>query len=723
MFSSFINQGHVYYRPSRLLSKKGEQYHIDCANHYLSAMNWGLHDAFVYKCLVNDAFIQGEQWILENELDSFFMDDSGESLNRIRYVNNIVRPMIEYYRGNTIRMDFSVEAEAISSEAINRRELELTKLLVIQSMIESNPESPISQFLMQTYLVGNSEEETRRLFRTKYTDKYAEYVTNICTQISKENDFDLLKHVIGEDVYAYGVGVAYEEEWASTQTFRKIDPKSMIFDYSSLMPNFSDAGFMGHWEYLNVSEIIELHPDLTKKQIEHIESIGQYYASSNNYSFLSSGGSGKIPVCVLYWTDSDREEYGLVLDNFGYPCLKKLNHKYPDGTVYTDASLIENSLDLFPSVLRGKNKSVVFPDSTRYIKFIPNSIAGHRFNNSTPDVVLKYGELEYTSNYGLQRRNAIFPYSLFCWSYRNGVISSPIDDMIDPQRLLNRVISVSEARFSNTQGDFTIVDKRMFEDEEEAAAKMKKGDVIFADRGNELNNSVYQNRQDPSKFAILFNVAETIKKFTGEIIGGGVALTGGGGAYRATGSVYDAQLSQGQLMQEPIFFCINRILYGCYDLIVKRGFKIYLRNPQKLISMLGEDAFAMLSQVDDLANEDFRVFIKRVASKDEQDAQKKAELFELFVNQLVDGQDFAAIYNNPNKNNIKEALINKQLAIIHQSKLAEQQAQTAQAQQAQQGRDMMELQALEGDKQHLRDKEIQMMKDNANMDRTLASKL
>ena len=99
-------------RPNRLEDKKDEKYHSDYAKWCLNVINHPLYRKFIAKTLVNWSFFKGNdgQWIFDEDLESFFLDESGDVRNRIKISKNIILPMVAQYEGNAIRLSISARA-------------------------------------------------------------------------------------------------------------------------------------------------------------------------------------------------------------------------------------------------------------------------------------------------------------------------------------------------------------------------------------------------------------------------------------------------------------------------------------------------------------------------------------------------------------------------------------------------------------------------------------
>ena len=61
------------------------------------------------------------QWFLKEDVEAFFMDESGQDRNRIRTTRNFVQPMIEQYRGTASGMRFDMKVFSLSPMSQSRR--------------------------------------------------------------------------------------------------------------------------------------------------------------------------------------------------------------------------------------------------------------------------------------------------------------------------------------------------------------------------------------------------------------------------------------------------------------------------------------------------------------------------------------------------------------------------------------------------------------------------
>jgi hypothetical protein len=83
--------------------------------------NW-LYRKYINKCLINWSFFKGQdgQWIFDEDVESFFLDESGDIRNRLKWTKNVIKPMVQQYVGNAIRLSYDAKATCISDFVINK---------------------------------------------------------------------------------------------------------------------------------------------------------------------------------------------------------------------------------------------------------------------------------------------------------------------------------------------------------------------------------------------------------------------------------------------------------------------------------------------------------------------------------------------------------------------------------------------------------------------------
>jgi hypothetical protein len=666
-------------RPTILEKVKSEKYHIDFARYCLGQANNQHQNNFANKVAINKKFYTNNSWIKEEDLDLFFKDDTDQGRNRIKMRKNIIRPMVEQYRGNAIRMGINFKVKSISSQAINRRENTLARMLHF-SNIANDPNNPWGDDMKKQMAIGNSEGETRAIFENVYVDKYVEKMNYLLGYISDRNKFSDKQVRLSEELALTGMAVMGEYEYSGHQQFEIVPSENFFFDRSAKEYDLSDAEFMGEVLYMTTSEIFEQYPDLDDPQRAVIENYAKQYRKAaqeasvqshngvNNQQFVNSG---KVPVYKTYWKDGDVYEYGYVLDKFGYEYLTRINHieEGDEKPRYTDNDLIRSNSERAKRLLNGKLKRRLHMDTLRMAIFIPNeiiSIGGQSGLNEQKnnDILLEWGVAPYQETENLDFDSVKFPYKCYCWGYVDGEVLSPIDDAIDPQRFINRIMSIAENQINNSRGSGTVIDSSMVDDEGEVVRNMNQSKPIFIKaKGRGVQNAVSQyDSTVKAGTMVLFNIIDSMGKLIQDVTGVNEALKG-----ESTGSdqlvgVTQLLIQRGSLMQEPFYNAITNVYKQCYESAASKGKRIYADNERNLCIAVGDEGADVIKITKDMKLEDFRCFIKRQNSDEMLVESGNQMLMALFSIQLADGsrlldeKRFANLYGRSTPDEIGIAL-------------------------------------------------------------------
>lgn len=668
----------TYTRPNKVTEVKNEDYHLRMAKALLNTLNTAQHREKSIRSMVNWCFYKGNQWIFDDDLESFFMDDTGADRMRIKMVQNIVKPIVEYHRGNVIRMDFTTKIKSAGKQAINRRETELGKLITMSEVAQQYPF--VKEEINKRFPVGKDQQETERIFYSKYSDKYEETMNLFCDCISDEIKIEDIKNDLAIHFALDGMGIVKRDIINSKIKYSVISPVRHFFDSNAKKPDLSDAQFMGDWDYYSPMTLFESyqHLDLETKLAIEDASINNYRPGLHGYYNLANNGMS-LPVYKVYWVDGEYQTYACVKDRFGYNLFTRIN----DGTEggYTDKDIIEPFNDYYKKLLGTSKKKKIWVDNLRYAHIIPSEFLSNQNRpGKNNDIVLESGLYPYSDINAYGEQNITHVYKCMTWSYdkETGEVLSPVDSVIDPQRLINRVMSVTEGQINSARnsGYFYDIDASIEEDEMELQRKMNMGHPIgMKGKGNLQNSVVSYNNNIASSAPILMNVAKGIKEIADGIVGGGSALYGGGGAYRATGSVYEMQVNQGTLMQEPVYSAINRLLLQVKNDIVTIGKLVYIENERELVAKVGDEGYRVISLSKDYTNEDFRAVVERTAPKEQIIAETNQLLFTLLGNGVLDEKRFSLLFNNATMDKIasaiREYVLEKEIIVARRAELEE----------------------------------------------------
>lgn len=667
-------------RPTILTENKDEKYHIDFARYCLGQANNQYQNSFANKVSVNKKFYKNDSWIKEEDLDLFFMDDTDQGTNRIKMRKNIIRPMVEQFRGNAIRMAINFKVKSISAQAINRRENGLAKMLHF-SGVANDPNNPWGDDMKKQMAIGNSEAETRSIFENVYVDKYVEKMNYLLEYISDRNKFEDKQVRLAEELALTGMAVMGEFEYFGHQQFEIVPSENFFFDRSAKEYDLSDAEFMGEILWLTTSEIFEQYPNIGQTEKEAIEKYAKQYRKAaqeagngqgsngvNNQQFVNSG---KVPVYKTFWKDGEVYEYGYVLDKFGYEYLTRINY-IKDGQTkpeYTTEDVIRSNSEHAKKIFGNKLTRKLHVDTLRMAIFIPDEVlsiggANALSDGKTNDILLDWGLAPYQETENENYHSVKFPYKAYCWGYVDGEVLSPIDDAIDPQRFINRIMSITENQINNARGSGTVIDSSMVDDEGEAARNMRQSKPLFVKaKGRSVQNAVgkYDSTIGPGTM-VLFNIIDATSKLVQDVTGVNEALKG-----ESTGSdqlvgVTQLLIQIGSLMQEPFYYAITNVYKQCYESAASKGKRIYADNERNLCIAVGDEGAEVIRITKDMKLEDFRCFIKRQNSDEMLVESGNQMLMALFSIQLADGsrlldeKRFANLYGRSTPDEIGIAL-------------------------------------------------------------------
>ena len=159
-------------RPNKLQSKKDKKYHSDYAKFCLSTMDNYVYRRYINRCLVNWSFFKGGdgQWIFDEDVESFFLDESGDVRNRLKWTKNVIKPMVQQYVGNAIRLAYDAKATCISDFVINKRERDLAELKGFEQLSKQFPF--FEDIIKERQPIEDTEVETEELFQNAWVENY-----------------------------------------------------------------------------------------------------------------------------------------------------------------------------------------------------------------------------------------------------------------------------------------------------------------------------------------------------------------------------------------------------------------------------------------------------------------------------------------------------------------------------------------------------------------------
>jgi hypothetical protein len=691
-----------------------------------------IYRRFINRCLINWSFYKGQdgQWIFDEDIEAFFLDESGDVRNRLKWTKNVIKPMVQQYVGNAIRLSYDAKAKCISDFVINKREEELAKLKGLQKIGDAMPF--FKDIIKQFAPIEDTELETEELFYNTFVENYETDVNNLIEFISNEINMDELKVQITRNLAICGLGIYKGYEAGDSYVAESVNPLFFGWDMSAKKPDLSDAEFMHDWYYMDSPSIFEKYPKLSPEERELIEN----YSNSNTQNSMHKivNGiytipGGKVPVYEVYWKDVEKREYGWVMDEYGYPYYTMVND--PDSQ-YTDKDLIEPVTEKHKDEMGDKKKHTIYVDIIRYCIIIPQEEIGH----GSGDIILEYGILPYQEKNLYDPANVKFPYKCYTYIYDRGEVLTPLDDVIDPQRFLNRTLSVVESQMANMRGTGTVISKSAVDDrdgEADITRNINASKPIFVDtdRVGSVQNAIGTYGTNIGSGTLqLFQVIQSVQQSIQDVTGVNEAMTGTQGGSDVLVGVIEAQIQRGSLVQEPFYWALTSILRQAYEHMATVGKAIYHDNPRKLAIMVGDEGMSRIEITKDHLMQDYRIFIKRSETPEQGVNAANQLLFTLLQAGLIDQITFANLFNRASPDLVADALrkYNRDKLMAQQmaDKAANEGMAKGQAQQADMIAQMQQAQEQQKadqvgmmDLQHQQDMEKIAMKENAKTERDI----
>ena len=338
----------------------------------------------------------------------------------------------------------------------------------------------------------------------------------------------------------------------------------------------------------------------------------------------------------------------------------------------------------------------------RYCTFIPQEEIGQEMG----DIVLDFGVLPYQEKNLYDPANVKFPYKCYTWVYDRGEVLTPLDDVIDPQRFLNRTISVIESQMANMRGSGTVVSKSAVDDrdaESDVVRNINSSKPIFVDtdRVGSVQNAIgtYGTNIGPGTLQ-MFQVIQSVQQSIQDVTGVNEAMTGTQGGGDMLVGVVEAQIQRGSLVQEPFYWALTSILKQAYEHMSTVGKAVYFDNPRRLAMMIGDKGLETVTITEDDLLQDYRVFVDRSESKGQAEKAADQLLFTLLQAGLLDAPTFSNLFGRATPELVAKSLREFQAdKLMAEQKAAQAQNQGISAGQQQEAQAMQQIQQAQEEQQ------------------------
>lgn len=663
--------------------EKNEDYHVKYARWVIGSGSTQLHRDFLNNYKINSQFYMNKQWLLTEDTEAFFKDESGQDRNRLKVTRNYIQPMVEQYRGNAERMTFDMKVANLSPMARSRRELGLAKLLLYNDVARDM--SGFGDYMKSNNMPVGSSTEIEDKYSNLYSDKNIISINRLLRYSKHTNNLDSYKSVSARDIALAGISIQkpypYNGEWL----FKRVLPNKFGWDRSATDPCLLDSEYFFEDDNLSVSTLFETYQNISLDQRKRIENFVSSSASRYSYgSPIDLAIAGKVPVYYSVWRDLVVDMFAYVNDQFGQRILQRINYiEYgQEEPKYTFRDVIPYE-DLTPyqqKVMKGSSTTLLYVDMWRYCTFIPLEIvAAGPMDRTAKDIVLECGVLPYQEPNLYRPTNMLPPYKVGTWSYMDGIVLSPVDVVINPQRMINRFLSVMENQINNSGGAGVVYDSDLTEGipDDEIRVKINRGESIgVRGKGRGVQNVFGRYDSTPKESIIAFSqLIESFKLGIEQVTGVNESVKGESNNPDQLVGVMQLMIQRGSIIQEPFYKAIMDLYRGCYQSIATSGKRYYIDNDVELVDAVGEESAEILKLSKDMRNESMRVTLVRSIDSANERMTVDSTLMSFLQFGLIDQDVASKLYGRAT---MEEALLEMR---EYQKRIAVQKRMAAQAEQ------------------------------------------
>jgi len=275
--------------------------------------------------------------------------------------------------------------------------------------------------------------------------------------------------------------------------------------------------------------------------------------------------------------------------------------------------------------------------------------------------------------------------------YDNGNVYSPVDIVINPQRVANRIMSVMENIINNSGASGVLYDPDLVEDEDEFLRAIKEGrPAAIKTKGFGMTNVAGHYDQTPTQGVNnLANLANVFLGIIEKISGVTDVMKGQTNNKEQLVGVMQIMTQRGSVLQARFYDALESVYKECYQALATSGKRLYIENRKQLIDIAGEDGTEVLSLDPELKLENIRVNIVRSNNWQTEREQVDQMVLQIMQMQLLDQSTASALLGRANSDDMWQAVrefakLKDEMAKQQQQQAQQEQQQLKQAQQEQQ---------------------------------------
>lgn len=629
-------------RPNRLVSagQKDSTYDGQMARWLTANVAYPNINRFYAQGELNTRFFAGNQWTLKEDRDTFLMDNSVDARNRLAVAINILRPIVEKYRGTASQMSFNAKVRSMSlGRAETRRMQKLAEALNMGQFASMSKD--IRSALSERYPIGDTEDETMSLAQRSYSDRFVATLSHLMDVIASNPYGSMSKGALQAafDMATYGLAAEIPVSSGSHKVWERIDPSTFIWDTSATQYDLSDAEFMGRVSLTSPSIIYERYqPGRDVEQM--IEAVTRdSYNLFGGYSVLGIR-TPRMAVIQMHYRDISYCKMGYVMGPDNLPELVKIDYVPPGskkGTKprYTsDDTIPPPDTEEVRKVFGDQKVRSATVEVVRYCDMIPWEylwgMAGKppEVRDQVPsdrrgDIVLDHGVHQLQEVNPMDSSSVLLPIKASCWAMNEGNVLAPITDVIMPQRFFNRVMSVTEQQMNNSGSKGVVMDVSTLTvpgfGVKEAQTATKQGNAVIVNTmGMGAPNAIGTYDTTPGNGTQnYFGVMQQLIGMIRLISATPEPVTGTQTKDQLVGTT-ELLIERAGILDEPFYAAIGRLRQQQYQHICSAMRLYYLQRPDVLKDMLNAEEYEVLMSSADASLERLQAVVDRAPSRESQ---------------------------------------------------------------------------------------------------------
>lgn len=633
--------------------------------------------------------VYGGNVTTQEDIDIFLTDETYNSRNRVMWHANLLKPIVEQYRGAAMQDEYNASVKVVSHRSVTRKQLARAQMMLLHSASEFSAD--MKEIVSGMAPIGDSMAETMANFESMWDDPMQLALNHLLEKASEAAGCGLWASEDAWNLANWGIVINQMVDSGTFLHRRRIHPSEFIWDPSAKNFDLSDASFMGVCPSVPFAKICEAWNVGHKEKQAMADSIR--IVSPTAWDGIAGGLN--LRVFSMYWTDKDSKEIGYAMVD-----------GVPTQVVMGDERLKVSRNDLIEppegvrDIFAGKKTRRADVETVMYCDMVPMEylMQGDPSAKASDaaDIVLDSGVYDLQPYNPYDARRVTLPFAVNVYALADGEVISPVRAIIDPDRFVSRVLGAMEAQMNMSGGQTTVVDLDLLkpgDTETTVDIRRKQGKTIGVHGGGRgianilhtvdagVGNSIYGMLQ------IVQSVQEMVRTITG--VHGPMM---GEDQKNLLVGVTSMLIRRGVTMQEPFHGGLSDNQRQMRQVLITAGKELYLQRPDVLMDLVTDEDILALLASREMSLERANVKVVRDNSENDRRAQANMWLDQLIQMGLIDKERYADLYNNSYPEDVSRS-IREYAAELRQAEKAQQREQARQTMAAALAQEQMNIDA------------------------------